>query len=191
MDIGGVFLTNGWDHLSRKKAAEVFGFDFEEMNDLHNFIYNIFEIGHISFDEYLDTILFYKPQTFSKEEFKNFIFSQSQELPSLLAWAKEWKKNTPLPVFALSNENADLNTYRIENFNLREIFDGFFSSCYLGVRKPDPKIYNMALQICQVKPEECLYFDDRPMLIDAAEKLGIISVLHQDFETTKTILEQL
>ena len=28
MDIGGVFLTNGWDHESREKAAKVFDFDY-------------------------------------------------------------------------------------------------------------------------------------------------------------------
>ena len=53
MDIGGVLLTNGWGHESRQKAAKEFGFDYEEMNILHNFIYNVFEIGSISLDDYL------------------------------------------------------------------------------------------------------------------------------------------
>lgn len=189
MDIGGVLLTNGWDYNSREKAAEIFNFDFKEMNILHNFIYNVFEIGSVSFDQYLNTVLFHTPRDFTKEQFKEFIFSQSTELPHLLDWVKKWKKQTDLPVFALSNENLDLNEYRIQTFNLHQVFDGFFSSCYLGVRKPDPRIFKMAMDITQVKPDECLYFDDRPMLVDAAGNMGINSILHTDFETTQHILE--
>lgn len=185
MDIGGVLLTNGWDHESRIKAAEVFGFDYTEMNILHNFIYNVFEIGSIS----LDTILFNQPRDFLKEDFKEFMFDRSVELPQFLDWSKSWKKQTDLAVFALSNENEELNDYRIKKFKLHDLFDGFFSSCYLGMRKPDPRIYKTAMEIAQVKPDECIYFDDRPMLVQAAKKLGMHSILHQDFETSKNILE--
>ena len=189
MDIGGVLLTNGWDHESREKAAKVFDFDYTEMNILHNFIYNVFEIGSISLDEYLDTVLFHQPRNFSKGDFKQFMFEESVELPEMLEWSKSWKKQTDLAVFALSNENKELNDYRIKTFNLHDLFDGFFSSCYLKMRKPDPGIYKTAMEIAQVKPDECLYFDDRPMLIHAAKKLGMNTILHQDFETSKNILE--
>ncbi|WP_226064188.1 HAD family hydrolase [Kaistella polysaccharea] len=189
MDIGGVLLTNGWDHESREKAAEVFSFDYTEMNILHNFIYNVFEIGSISLDEYLDTILFNQPRDFLKEDFKQFMFDQSVELPQFLNWSKSWKKQTDLAVFALSNENNELNDYRIKKFKLHDLFDGFFSSCYLGMRKPDPRIYKRAMEIAQVEPDECIYLDDRPMLVQVAKKLGMNSILHQDFETSKNILE--
>lgn len=189
MDIGGVMLTNGWDHESRAKAADVFGFDYTEMNILHNFIYNVFEIGSISLDEYLDTVVFDKPRDFTKYQFKDFMYSQSVELPQMLSWLKSWKRKIDLPVFAISNENEELNNYRIQTFNLHELFDGFFSSCYVGYRKPDPRIFKTALEITQVKPDECIYFDDRPMLVNAAKKLGMNSMLHQNFETTKNILE--
>lgn len=189
MDIGGVLLTNGWDHESRKKAAKFFGFDYNEMNILHNFIYNVFEIGSTSLDDYLDTTVFHCSRDFSKEDFKIFMYAESVELPELLPWLKIWKKQTDLPVFALSNENRELNDYRIQTFNLHELFDGFFSSCYIGIRKPDPRIYKRAMEIVQVKPDECLCFDDRPMLVNAAKKQGMNSVQHQEFEITKNILE--
>ena len=189
MDIGGVLLTNGWDYNSREKASKIFDFDFTEMNILHNFIYNVFEIGSVPLDEYLNTVLFHSPQNFTKEEFKKFMFAQSTELPQMLEWAKSWKKQTDLPVFALSNENAELNEYRIQTFKLHDLFDGFFSSCYLGVRKPDPRIFKMAMDVAQLKANECVYFDDRPMLVNAAKKLGMNAILHEKFETTKNILD--
>ncbi len=189
MDIGGVLLTNGWGHESRQKAAKFFDFDYDEMNVLHNFIYNVFEIGGISLDEYLDTTIFNCPRDFTRAEFKEFMYAQSVELPKMLPWVKSWKKQTDLPVFALSNESWDLNEYRIHTFKLHEVFDGFFSSCYIGYRKPDPRIYEKALQITQVEPSECVYFDDRLMLVDAAKKLKMNAIHHQEFETSKNILE--
>lgn len=189
MDIGGVLLTNGWGHESREKAAKVFGFDYEEMDKLHHFIYNVFEIGSISLDEYLDTVIFNCPRDFTRAEFKQFMYEQSVELPEMLPWLKTWKKQTSLPVFAISNESRELNDYRIETFNLRQLFDGFFSSCYVGMRKPDPRIFQKALEITQVKPSECVYFDDRPMLVNAAKKMGMNGIQHEKFETSKSILE--
>ncbi|MDY0077476.1 MAG: HAD-IA family hydrolase [Bacteroidales bacterium] len=188
-DIGGVLLTNGWGHESRRKAAEVFGFDYEEMNTLHNFIYNVFEIGSISLDEYLDTAVFHRPRDFTKAEFKNFMYAQSEELPEMLSWLKSWKKQTHLPVFAINNESQELNDYRIETFQLHKIFDGFFSSCYLGFRKPNPRIFQSALQITRVAPAECVYFDDRLLLINIAKKLGMNSFHHVSCDDTKRILE--
>ena len=190
-DIGGVFLTNGWGHISRQKAAAHFGIDYDEMNVLHNFIYNVFEIGGISLDDYLDTAVFHRSRDFTKADFKEFMYAQSEELPKMLPWVKNWKKRTDLPVFALSNESRELNDFRIEKFNLHEVFDGFFSSCYLGVRKPNPRIFKEAMQIAQIKPSECVYFDDREMLANTAKKLGMNAIHHQKFETSKKILENL
>lgn len=191
LDIGGVLLTNGWGHESREKAAKVFNFDYEEMNILHNFIYNVFEIGSITLDDYLDTVLFHCPRNFTREEFKHFMYAQSEELPEMLSWLKSWKKQTNLSVFALSNESKELNNYRKNKFELHKVFDGYFSSCYLGFRKPDPRIFKTALQIAGVTPFETIYFDDRPMLVEAAKKLGINAVHHEIVETTKRIIENL
>ncbi len=191
MDIGGVLLTNGWGHESREKAAAKFDINYDEMNVLHNFIYNVFEIGSISLDEYLDTVVFHVPRDFAKEDFKEFMFAQSVELPHFLSWVKSWKTRTQLPVFALSNESRELNTYRIQKFCLHEVFDGFFSSCYVGYRKPDPRIFRRAMEIVQVSPHECIYFDDREMLVNTAKKLGMNAIHHQEFKDTKAILEKL
>jgi putative hydrolase of the HAD superfamily len=59
------------------------------------------------------------------------------------------------------------------------------------MRKPDPGIFLLALGIAQAKPEECIYFDDRLMLVQTAQNLDIRSFHHQDFLATKKILEGL
>lgn len=189
-DIGGVLLTNGWGHLSRQAAAEKFGVDYDEMDELHHFIFNVYEIGRITLDEYLNTVIFHQPRDFSREEFKDFIFQQSQQLPDTLPWLVQWKKAHPeVKIISINNEARELNNYRIKTFRLHDFFDAFVSSCEVGMRKPDPGIFRLALGIAQAEPHECLYFDDRPMLVAAAKKEGIQAYHHKSFEETKKIVE--
>lgn len=190
-DVGGILLTNGWGHESRKVAAEKFGLDYEEVNALHNFIFNVYEIGKITLDEYLDTVIFNHPRDFLREDFKEFIYSQSQELPEMLAWLKEWKRDCGFRVISVNNEGKELNDYRVEKFKLHECFDAFISSCEVKMRKPDPGIFQLAMGIAQAAPSQCVYFDDRIMFVQVAQRLGIKAFQHTSFESTKKILEAL
>lgn len=191
-DIGGVLLSNGWGHESRMAAAKKFKIDYGEMDVLHNFTFNIWEMGKISMDDYLDTVVFKEKRNFSREEFKEFMLSQSVMLPDTLPWMIDWKnKHEDIKVIAINNEPRELNQYRIDKFNLHGFFDAFVSSCEVGMRKPDPGIFLLALGIAQAKPEECIYFDDRIMLVEAAKKTGIHAYHHTDFKSTKKIIESL
>ncbi len=138
-DIGGVLLSNGWGHLSRQEAAKKFNLDYEEMNVLHNFIFNVFEIGSITLDDYLDTVVFHHPRDFSKEVFKNFMFAQSVELPDTLSWLKEWKKNCGFRVFSINNESSELNDYRIKVPKLKELLCQFMNILFAVVNSNNSK----------------------------------------------------
>ncbi|MEO9020559.1 MAG: HAD-IA family hydrolase [Ginsengibacter sp.] len=191
-DIGGVLLNNGWGHESRMAAAKKFNINYEEMEVLHNFIFNVWEMGKVSMDDYLDTVVFKEKRNFSREDFKEFMFSVSTLLPETLPWMIEWKnKHEDIKVISINNEPRELNQYRIATFKLHNFFDAFISSCEVGMRKPDPGIFLLALGIAQAKPEECIYFDDRVMLVEAARKVGIHAYHHQDFESTRKIIESL
>ncbi len=191
-DIGGVLLSNGWGHEARQAGAKEFGIDYFEMDILHDFIFNVYEIGRISWDDYLDTAVFNHPRSFSKKKFKEFMLSQSHELPDTLKWMVQWKiKHPKIKVISINNEPKDLNDYRIQKFQLHDFFDAFISSCEVGMRKPDPGIFRLALGIAQARPEECLYFDDREMLVEAARKEGIHAYQHKDLGGTRKIIEEL
>ncbi len=184
-DIGGVLLNNGWGHESRQKAAVQFGLDYTAMEALHNFIFNVYEIGKISLDTYLDTVIFHTPREFTKAAFKEFMFQESRQLPGLLDWLVSWKKQHPqIKIIALNNEGRELNDYRIRTFNLHACFDAFVSSCEVGMRKPDPGIYKLALGIAQAPPGNCFYMDDRPLLAAAAGQMGIHAITHTTMEET-------
>ena len=188
-DIGGVLLSNGWGHISRQDAATKFSIDYVEMDYLHDFIFNTYEIGSITLDEYLDVVVFNKPRNFTREDFKDFMYGQSVELPGMLQWLKQWKlQNNHIRIIAVNNEGRELNNYRVNKFRLHECFDAFVSSCEVGMRKPDPGIFRLALGVAHAEAGDCIYFDDRPILAEAARKLGINAYHHQSFEKTKEIL---
>lgn len=191
-DVGGVLLTNGWGHQSREKAAKHFGINYSEMDVIHDFIFNTYEIGSITLDEYLDTVVFNHPRDFTREDFKAFMYAESKELPHMLQWLKEWKRNKcGFRIISVNNEGRELNEYRIKKFKLHECFDAFISSCEVGMRKPDPGIFKIAMGIAQASPENCYHFDDRLMLVQAARKVGINGIHHKSFEETRDILENL
>ncbi len=191
LDIGGVLLNNAWGHESRQKAARTFSLDYAELDTLHNFIFNVYEINSITLDEYLERVVFNHPRDFTKEDFIKFMLAESIELPGMLSWLKEWKKDCGFPIIAINNEGKELNDFRIKKFGLHQCFDAFISSCEVGMRKPDPGIFRLALGVAQASPEECIYFDDRLMLAQAAQQLGFQSFHHESFSTTKKILESL
>lgn len=191
-DIGGVLLSNGWGHESRQAAAAHFKFDYKEMSILHDFIFNVYEIGKISLDEYLNIVVFNKPRDFTKEEFIDFMLSCSVELPEMLPWLIDWKNtHRDIKIISINNEPRELNSYRIKKFELHRFFDAFISSCEVGMRKPDPGIFELALGIAQVKPHECFYMDDREMLAKYAAKTGVKAHHHINFEETKKVIETL
>jgi putative hydrolase of the HAD superfamily len=192
LDIGGVLLTNGWSRESRQAAAREFGFDFTEMEKRHDLIFDIYELGRVTLDDYLDSILFYQERPFSKEVFRQFMFQQSKLLPEMLEWMIGFRARSPhLRIFSLNNEPKELHRYRVRHFNLRRLYDGFVSSCDVGVRKPDPKIYELAAGVAGVSPAECLYIDDREPLVAAGEKAGLRGWPHQSVEKTTAFLQSL
>jgi putative hydrolase of the HAD superfamily len=151
----------------------------------------VYEAGSVDLDEYLDTVIFNHPRDFTREDFKKFMYEQSKELPHMLEWLKKWKKDSGFRIISINNEGKELNDYRVKKFKLHECFDAFVSSCEVGIRKPDPKIFKLAMGIAQALPQQCVYFDDRKMFALAAQKLGIRSYQHTSFESTKKILEEL
>lgn len=191
LDVGGVLLTNGWDHVARGEASRVFGIDYEDMALRHDFIYNVYEIGRITLDRYLDTTVFYEPRPFGKAEFVEFMYSRSAELPGTLAYLTEWKRAHPeVTVISINNEARELNRHRIEKFGLHRLFDAFVSSCEVGMRKPDPGIFRLALSLSQTEAGRCLYFDDRAMLVESAAAVGLDARRHESAEKTCAAIEE-
>jgi putative hydrolase of the HAD superfamily len=191
LDIGGVLLTNAWDNNIRKNAADKFGLNYDEMNERHHLTFDTYEEGKLNLDEYLNRIVFYQQRPFSREEFKGFMFAQSQPFPEMIELVRRLKAQYGLRVAAVSNEGRELNNYRVQHFKLGTIIDFFISSSFVHYRKPDADMYRIALDIAQVIPQQVVYIDDRPMFVEVAQSLGIQGIIHKDYQSTRKFLETL
>lgn len=176
LDIGGVLLTNGWDHQARKKAIEHFNLNEREFDLLHKKFYDQHEKGELTLDQYLTETVFWKPRSFSRQEFKSFMERCSQPFLDVIEYITRLKKKYQLRLAVVSNEGRELTAYRIKTFGLENFIDDFFVSCFVGVQKPDPFIFHLALDVLQLQLEEVFYIDDRPHLIEAAANQGIRGV---------------
>jgi putative hydrolase of the HAD superfamily len=188
LDVGGVFLTNGWDHNMREHASQKFDLDLVELNKRHALTFDTYEIGKITLDVYLDRVVFYTARSFSREEFKEFMFAQSQAYPEMIQLIRDLKERYSLRTVAVSNEGRELMLNRINHFKMREFIDFFVCSCFIGYRKPDISIYRLALDMAQVKPQEVIYIDDRLMLAEIGGQLGMQAIQHKNYEQTKELL---
>jgi putative hydrolase of the HAD superfamily len=177
-DIGGVLLTNAWDHEERDLAIQKFQLDKSEFEARHKKVLVPFEEGSLSLDEYLEETVFYRPRPFTPDAFKQFMFSLSRPKPETIEIARSLSGKYQMAT--INNESRQLNQYRIQTFKLTELFDLFISSCFVGVRKPEARIYRMALDVTQHVADECCFIDDRPVNLEGAAKLGIKTVLMKD-----------
>ena len=191
LDIGGVLLTDGWDHLARRRAAKHFKLEWAEMEERHGLTFEIFEEGKITLDEYLSLVVFHQRRTFTRNQFRRYMFAQSTAFPDMIELVVRLKMRLGLKIAIVSNEARELNAYRIHKFSLDRLVDCFISSCFVHIRKPDAEIFKLALDIAQVRPEKAVFIDNTPMFVQIAEEMGIQGVLHTDFDSTRARLSRL
>ena len=190
-DNGGVILTNGWDRDSRKKAVDQFHLDWSDFEDRHELMLDAFEKGQVTLDAYLRRVVFYRDRPYTIEDFKNFMFEQSQPFPESLEFLSKLARRRSCLMAALNNESLEINEYRIKKFQLREYFKAFFSSCYLGVRKPDIEIYHLVMEITQRRPSACVMIDDRELNLECARELGLQTIQVKNTAQLKADLARL
>lgn len=188
LDIGGVMLTNGWGHVSRKLAADTFHLNYDDMQFRHKLTMVTYEEGKLTLDEYLKRVVFYQNRNFTLLQFRDFMFSQTTPYIDIIRLIQQLKEKYKLKIAVINNEGRELNDYRINKFKLNHFVDFFISSCFVHTRKPDADIFRLALDIAQVQAENVVYIEDLQMFVDVASDLGIRSIPHENYLLTSEFL---
>ena len=175
-DIGGVLGTNAWSTPQRRRAIDRFGLDAAEFEQQHRDAVGTFEQGRMTLDEYLDSTVFYRDRTFSREAFVDFMLAESRPDEATIALARRLADTGKFRMMTLNNESLELNLHRIERFGLCDIFGAFFTSCWVGDTKPSRRIYEVALGISQAPPERTVFIDDRSPNLMPAKALGMQTI---------------
>jgi putative hydrolase of the HAD superfamily len=191
-DVGGVMLTNGWDHNERAVVLQQFGLDRVTFEARHEKPYDAWERDAISVYDYLDATIFYEPRSFTQDDFIAAMQAQSVPIPSnAMGIIKEVAETSRFLVGLLNNESRLLHEYRMEKYGLKSYLDVQLSSCYLGMRKPDAEIYRRAIDILGVPPQRVIFIDDRKGNADAAAAQGIHAIQFTGEDQLRAQLKEL
>jgi len=184
LDIGGVLLTDGWDHHGRRRAAKAFKLNWSKMEEQHRLNFDTYEEGKLTLEEYLGRVVFYQKRPFTRAQFRCFMFAQSKPYPQMIELVRKLKVKYRLKIAVVSNEARELNAHRIKKFKLDGFVDAFISSCFVHLRKPDADIFRLALDVAQTPARQVVYIENTPMFVQIAEGLGIRSIRHTDYRST-------
>jgi putative hydrolase of the HAD superfamily len=191
LDVGDVLLTDGWDHLARKRAAKHFKIEWANMQARHELAFEVFEVGRLTLEEYLNLVVFYKKRGFTRNQFRQFMIEQSKPFPEMIDLVIELKQKLGLKIVIVSNESREVNAYRSSKFGLDKLSDCFVSSSFVHMRKPDTEIFKLALDLAQVRPGQVVFIDNTPMFVQIAEGLGMQGIVHRDCNSTRAELSKL
>lgn len=191
-DVGGVLLTNGWDHKERAAVLSRFGMNRGEFEERHPEANDAWEKGLLTVEEYLQKTVFYQPRNFTAEDFLAAMKYESKVLEdSALGILSSLAASERVLLGMLNNEARELNDYRINQFKLQNFFKVFLSSCYVGLRKPDEHIFRLALNVLQREPREVAFVDDRAGNVEAANAVGMHGIQYRGAEQLKSDLNRL
>jgi putative hydrolase of the HAD superfamily len=191
-DVGGVLLTNGWDHKERNAVIKHFSLDRDAFEQRHSVVNDAWEKDRMNVHEYLDQTVFYEARHFKHDDFIAQMKAQSEVLADTgIRILKRIAASRDLELAIVNNESRELNDYRVREFGLIDCFDCFLSSCYVGMRKPDEKMYRLALDVLQRGPEEVIFIDDREGNVQAASAVGIHGIQFKGEQQLAAELAQL
>ena len=186
-DLGNVLLD--FNHMiaaeklsgfTDKSGKEIYGLFFDSQKT------QLFEEGKISASEFFQGVKEILNLKIPYQEFVpiwNEIFYFTDKNLQVYNLARSLKNGYRLAL--LSNINFLHLGYIKKTFPILDAFHNILASCELGLRKPQPEIYQKALQILGTQAQETFYTDDRIELISGAKKLGINAAVFSGVEQLK------
>lgn len=191
-DVGGVMLTNGWDHNERKLLLDRFGLDREAFESRHEKPNDAWERDLLTISGYLKETIFYEPRSFTEDDFIEAMKSVSLPIPATaIPVVRDLAESGRYLVGTLNNESRYLHEYRMRKFGIDRYLDVQFCSAYLGMRKPDADIYRRALDILSLPGERVVFVDDRANNIATAASLGMQAIQFQGEDKLRRDLAEL
>jgi putative hydrolase of the HAD superfamily len=191
-DVGGVMLTNGWDHNERKIVIQRFNLDLADFESRHPDANDAWERDTIDIGAYLGKTVFYQPRSFAEADFLEAMKAVSLPIPATaIPVVKDLAATCKYLVGTLNNESRYLHEYRMQTYGITPYLDLQLCSAFLGMRKPDADIYRRAIDIVGRPASRILFIDDRAGNADAARAAGMTAIQFLGEENLRARLKEL
>ena len=153
--------------------------------------HDLLDLGEISKDEFFDFVIRDIGLPAEKKLALNVSNDDFYTDMELMEYIKNLKSHYITAM--LSNMSLYLQEMIENNIpeELSGVFDHVIVSCYVNLLKPDPKIYQLALDRIGCEAKEAVFIDDREKNVVGAEKLGIHGILFQNREQAIKELESI
>jgi len=187
-DVGGVLMAD----VPLRKIAEELSLRFSMCDEeLHSYLYptehwTLLTLGKISEDEYWDHFLKASQVDLDKGELKEKVRMALRPIADNVELIPQLKDKYELAI--LSNHAKEWSQFMIKEFDFFRHFHHIIFSCDVGLRKPDPQIYKLAMTKLGCEAEECLFIDDKQRNTDGAQKVGMKTIV---LENTSRLREEL
>jgi epoxide hydrolase-like predicted phosphatase len=187
-DLGGVLLRTQ-DFSPREKLAERLGMDRHELEE---FIFGgesgeRAQRGEISVEQHFANLSYQLGYT--SAEFYRLVdefFSQDRLDEDLVDYVRSL--HTQYKTALLSNAWDDLRKVIAEKWHFEDAFDIMIISGEVGMAKPDPEIFQLAITRLNVAPSEAIFVDDFQLNVDAARAVGMQAIR---FQTPQQVCDDL
>lgn len=148
------------------------------------------EVGEISqheFDRYLaESLSAGRASPLEAEGLSNQIMGELRPVPAMVLAVRRLRETGVLTALLSNSWGQD---YPMQALSM--MFDQVVISAKVGLRKPQPEIYLLTADLLHLHPRECVFVDDVPANVAAADALGMIGIVHKSPEVTLDILERL
>lgn len=181
-DFFGVLVGDGFDATYRQAGG-----DPEKDRQFIEDLLNQANSGQISVDDFRAKIC--QKLNITVNKYEEAISQAETPNQALLDFIKQLKRRYKTAI--LSNVNTGGLERRIERRILEEHFNVIVASADVGYMKPQSEIYNLTAGRLGVKPQECVFIDDRLGYVEAAKAVGMKAILFRNFGQMKTELVRL
>lgn len=181
-DVGMVLIDFCWAQHCRNLG---FGEEIIEAFDKHMIssdCWDMMDEGLISEEDAIMQFIKVMPQYRGQIE---IFWSQPEGFVEEYAYATpmiQQLKKQGYNVYLLSNYPLGMYHVHWPTFTFYNEVDGYVVSAIEGMKKPDSAIYELLCNRYQLKPQECLFVDDRQVNVEAARSVGMESVLFEGYE---------
>lgn len=129
------------------------------------------------------------PQQLEWSAFNQALYDAFVPNTALWTWIETLKKGR-MRLILISNTSEPQYNHWKKTYPIFDLFDDRVLSFELGIYKPDPRIFEIALSRAKASPNECLYIDDIPLFIESAKKVGLEGIVYTTQENLENELKQ-
>jgi epoxide hydrolase-like predicted phosphatase len=189
-DLGGVIVRTEFE-TPRQQLADRLGLDYDDLNKLvfDSESSNRAAVGEISFEEHWISVVQRLKRPVSEwQAIENEFFAGDIVDRTLVEYIRSLRPKYKTGL--ISNNWSDLRDFVVrEKFD--DAFDKMIISAEVGAMKPEPKIFQVALEQFGVRPNEAVFVDDFYVNIEGCEKVGIKGIHFKDAESALKQLKKL